>query len=282
MLLWMLALACDMGPSDVTVIDDVQIVHAGVNRPVVLPATSHPFTVTVADPTGGGVELLAWACTGFDGTCLEADWMAPADRLKVVDAVDQGEFAEDAALSFVAPAELAVLLQGDTGLPFEPFAGFWFLACEPGLCPWIQQARDALAAGSIDAELEAFLGDPAAGLRDVPAAGSSLANRRLPLTTGDAAELNTNPELRLAQDVELTVDPAAEVPLTFEWIDEFPDSIELQAFTTVGAMGPPTATWDDPVITWYAGDEAASGRIYVVARDGLGGTALWRADAAVQ
>ncbi|MCB9778717.1 MAG: hypothetical protein H6742_09160 [Alphaproteobacteria bacterium] len=278
----LLLLGCDGGPSDVTVIRDVQIVHAGVDVPVAVPGLSQRYTLTVADPTGGGVELLAWACTGFDGECAEAAFVAPAERMVVVDAVDQGDFSEDADLDLTVPAELALLAGADTGLPFDPFAGVWFLACEPGLCPWIRQARDALAAGAIDAELEAFLGDPTAALDQVPADGSSLAQRRLPLATDDGAEPNANPELRVAGDPVLAVQTGAEVPLTFEWIDEEPGSIELQAFTTVGAMGPPTAVFDDPEITWFAGEEAGAGRLYVVARDASGGSALWRADASVE
>jgi len=277
-------LACS-GPSDVTVIHDVQLVHVGASPPELAPGQETSLTVTVADPTGGGMEILAWPCTDLGAGCAEDVGQPVADWVQLLQPQD-----EDATLRLTASEAWAEALSPDSGvadsgsLPFAPALDVWFLACRPGLCPAIDQARAAPAVGQAeDTALRAFLHDPTAAMAGLPLDGTSLGQRRVPIRLRAAGEAaNENPELRLEDDRVLSLAPGGEQSLRFGLIDERPDGLQLDGLTSVGTLGPARTDAYDPSFTWFAGDQAATGRIYVVVRDGEGGSALWRADASVE
>lgn len=278
MLFILTVLACG-GPAEVTTIRDVQIVHVGASPAELLPGEATTLTVTVADPQGGGVELLAWPCTDLGEGCAEDLGQPVAEWVTVLD--PQGE---DATLALVASPLWTAFLEADTGgLAFDPYAGAWFLACRPGLCAPIDLARAAPAPGSEDdLTLRTFLHDPTAGMADLPLDGASLGQRRVPVSDRPAEERNENPELRLEDDRALSLAPGGEEELTFGLIDETPDALQLDGYTSIGTLGPARTDFYAPSFTWYAGDQAGAGRIYVVLRDGEGGSALWRGDATVE
>jgi hypothetical protein len=274
----LLLLAC-MGPSDTTIIRDVQIVHVGASPAELQPGESSTLTVTVADPSQQGVEILAWPCTDLGEGCAEDLGQPVSEWVSLLSPVD-----EDATWTVTASPLWAKLLSADTGSAyFEPYAGAWFQACRPGECAPIELARSTPAAGSDDdVALRAFLNDPTAGMAELPLDGAALAQRRVPVSDRGEDERNQNPELRLEDERELTLAVGGEQELLFGLIDETPDALQLDGYTSIGTLGPARTDFYSPTFTWYAGEAAGEGRIYVVVRDGEGGSALWRQDAVVE
>lgn len=281
--LWpcLLLMACADGPADLTVVHDLQLIHAGLAPPQVAPGEASTLTLTLADPQGGGSELMVWPCTDLGEGCVEERGQALEERVRLGSA-DQGDFGEDLVLELVAEPALAALLKLDPSeLPVAPAQDWWILACRPELCPWFEDLRAAPAPGSAaDAELRAFLADPVAQMGQVPLDGASLSRRQLLLSDLPVEERNSNPELRL-EEGETEVALGEEPVLRFAFVDELPDTVTLDGFTTLGALGPARTDVYDPTFTWYPGEEAGTGRLYVVARDEAGGSGLWRADARV-
>lgn len=273
----LLLLACG-GPSDVTIVRDVQIIHVGAEPTELLPGEETTLTVTVADPLGEGVQILAWPCTDLGEGCAEDLGQATSEWVSVLDPVD-----EDASLTLAASTLWTQALTSDAGgLPFEPYLGVWFLACRPGLCSQLDLALGQPAIGSDDDKaLRAFLHDPTAAMADLPLDGSSLGQRRVPVSGASVEDRNQNPELRLEEDRDLSLVVDGEEALTIGLIDETPGLLQLDGFTTIGRLGPSRTDFYDPVFTWFAGEEAGSGRIYIVLRDSAGGSALMRKDATV-
>ncbi len=262
-------LACS-GPSDTTRVRDVQIIHVGAQPAELNPGEAGVLTVTVADPSGQGVEAMAWPCTDLGEGCLE-DPGAAAGWAQGVELE-----AEDGVVEVLAsPTWEGVLASGEE-LPFEPFQGTWFLACRTGLCPVIGQAL----AGD-DAALD-FLRDPTAGMVDLPLDGASLVRRTVRVSQRTPDERNQNPSIERLGDEALQLSTQGEVGLSFTVLDESEGTLATDVFTSLGTLGPARVEGEEPEFTWYAGEEAGQGRIYAVVRDEEGGSALWRAEVVVE
>ncbi|RME29189.1 MAG: hypothetical protein D6798_00685 [Deltaproteobacteria bacterium] len=265
------------GPADVTVIHDVQVIHVGAEPPDVEPGQATTLTATIADPLGGGVEVLAWACTDLGAGCIEDTGQAAVDRVSLRIPVD-----EQVSFDLVAPASVTDPDATDTGgMPVDAFVGAWVFACRPGICPQFDLLRSDPAPGSGDDEaLRDFLADPTAALVDLPVDGVSLARRRVRVRAPGEAP-NGNPALALADGDPLSLSVGGETPLEVELTDETPEALQLDGATTIGGLAPARTDGSSPRFTWFAGDTPGTGRIYIVARDGLGGSAVLRADVEV-
>lgn len=261
----LLLLAC-AGPSDVTVIRDVQIVHIGAEPPEAAPGEVFAHTVTVADPSGGGVEAMAWPCTDLGEGCVE-DPGAAAGWAQAL-AFD----GEDARFQGVISPLWATVLADPELSGFSLSQTSWVLACRPGLCPVIGQAL----AG--DDQSYAFLQDPVSGMASLPLDGASLSRRGVVPSLLAEEERNRSPSLGLDGEVAFALGVGEE--LSFSLLAEDPDGDELtvDVFTTLGSLGPARVETSPAEFTWYAGETSGEGRLYATVRDGRGGSALWSVD----
>lgn len=257
-------LAC-AGPSDTTRVRDVQIVHVGAQPAELNPGEPGTLTVTVADPSGEGVEVMAWPCTDLGEGCLEDPDAATAVELD----------GEDGVVEVVGSPYWEQALSSGEELPFDPFQGVWFLACRTGLCPVIAQA----VAG--DAAALDFLRDPTGGMVDLPLDGTSLVRRTVRVSQRTPDERNDNPSIERLGDEALQLSTQGELALSFSVRDDGEGTLSTDVFTSLGTLGPARAEGEEPEFTWYASEEAGQGRIYAVVRDEEGGSALWRSEVAV-
>lgn len=97
----LLLAACEDGPSEETLVDDVQVIAAVAEPLVVAPGESWTLETHVADPKERGAEVLLWAC--LDEEC-QTERVTPEDEIATLDVVS------------AVPIPL------------------WILACDPGIC----------------------------------------------------------------------------------------------------------------------------------------------------
>jgi hypothetical protein len=270
----LLALGCGPGPSDETLIDELQVVGAIVEPPEIGPGEDATVEVVVADPLGTGADVLVWSCTGFGAGCLEAP--APLPEWAAVGSLED----EQLVIPWTAsPALGALLEEGETAE-----AGLWVLACEPGLCAVIDEVRAALDDGGAAPDaLVADLADPFAWVADLPIDGVSLAQRSLVLSARPQEQRNTNPVIDVRRDGPTTVSPGQDLELPIEVSDDG-DTVELAfGLATGGGFGLPSFDVLDgeAILRWYAPDETGEVDLFVVVNDGEGGTAVWRERALV-
>jgi len=270
----LLALACSPGPSEETLIDELQVVGAIVEPPEIGAGEEAIIDVVVADPVGTGAEVLVWSCTGFGAECLEAD--APLSEWAAVGVpLDQ-----HLAIPWSAPPALGALVgEGETvAIPL------WVLSCAPGLCPLIDDVATALErGGAAPAALIADLADPLEWMADLPMSGVSLAQRSLVLSGRPPEERNANPVIEVRREAPSTVSAGEDVELPIRVSDEG-GTVDLAfGLATGGGFGMPSFDVLDgrAVLRWYAPDETGEVDLFVVVDDGEGGSAVWRERAVV-
>lgn len=96
----LLLAACADGPSEETLVRDVQVIAAVADPPVVAADEPYTLTVTAADPLDRGAEVLVWRC---DDLGCDTRRGAPEDERVGFDLVGGG-------------------------------GPLWVLACDPGIC----------------------------------------------------------------------------------------------------------------------------------------------------
>lgn len=266
----LLALLACAGPADTTKVRDVQIVHVGAEPAELNAGETSVMTVTVADPSGEGVQLIAWPCTDLGEGCVEDPGTAAGWAQEIE--LD----GEDGTVEIIASTIWEGVFASGEELPFDPFQAMWFLACRPGLCPVLDQAL----AG--DEAAYAFLQDPAAGMVDLPVDGSSLVRRSVVISQDGPEDRNENPQILRVGEDELLLSTLGELTLQFQVADDGEGTLTTDVYTEVGTLGPARGEGATPEFIWYAGEEAGEGRIYAVVRDDEGGSALWRGDARVE
>jgi hypothetical protein len=256
--LWLLV-GCMAGPNEDTVVDDVRVLAIQADPPEVGPGEASALTVTVVDPAGLAPDVLLWTCLDLGEGCLEA--AGPADSWLTL-----ATPADEQILSprFAPPALASVL--GDE-LPTLPVPT-WALACPPGVCPLIEDAREALGAGAVPEDLAARLAAPEAELASLGFEEVSLARASLWVTSLPESERNRAPVL---QGVEIDGDQLIVTA-------EDPDGDDLQAwpYATAGAFERPQVPLGSDPLVYYPPDDGGSARLYVVVDDSRGGQALWR------
>lgn len=271
-------LGCGVGDSHPSQVTDTRVIAAVVQPAQPQPGTTAFMTVYVADPKERGVELLAWSCTPFQGQpCVELNAGIEA-MVTVVDQPTNGTFT----LARTVPGDVEALLDatGDDDLA----AVIWLLACEPGTCEIIEEAREALAAPDdtdLAERLARDLADPTPWMRELPLGGVNLAARRVRLGRS-GQELNENPvaDPRFLTDDEREADtmtvPLGDVrSLRFAVFDANGTRADAYGYSTVGRFDDVAVRedrQDDSVVHWLLGpDQPAEGRVWVVFDDGDGG-----------
>ena len=268
--------ACSQAGLDLSLIDDVRVVAMVADPPEVAPGESATIEVTVADPLRRAPELMVWACTPVAGVCLESSYLALPDRLALLATVN-------GTATYTQP--IPELDLSDDAL-FEP--RLWALACAPGLCPIIDEARERLEVGASTAALEADLAHPDTWLAELPWDGLHLATHTYRASTAAEGERNANPvyEPRYpgGTDEQLEIGPGETLNVSFWSGDLNGDNVRVYASTTAGSFPDPDTEVDDNAarLLYVAPDQPQEGDIYVVFEDGRGGEALYRQHVVVQ
>ena len=262
-------IACDGMPDETSLIDGVQVVTVLLDPPEVAPGASTDATLLVARPAGDPADVLLWSCTNLGDGCLEAA-LPPSQWLEA------WSTAGTHTRAFAAPEALAAVVTDSVALPVS----LWALACDPGVCGVVDEARAAIDAGAVPASLAKDLADPFGLIGALPIEAVSLARRSLSVSANPTP--NENPVIDLAPPEAdyAVVARGAEVSLTWTVTDE--TDVVADALTTAGAMS--NATWDDHevTVTWFAPDAPGDATLYLVLEDGSGGAALWTASARVE
>jgi hypothetical protein len=252
-LLVSLGVACADGPSDETLVDELRVMAIQADPPEAAPGQEVSLTAAVADPQGAGADVLLWHCTDLGEGCVE-DGTEHAWSL----ALDDGL----ATATATVPAALA---------PFaseEPLRAtlLWALACEPGLCP------------QVDDPAGWDLSDPASWLEELPMQGVSLGFNLLAISSREDGL--DNPELELLSDAPLEAAPGELLTLDFSVQLDVAATVDTLAFGYATAGGFDAAEYavgDDGAVSlaWYAPDQAATVELWVIVNDGAGGVGLW-------
>ncbi|MDP2313542.1 MAG: hypothetical protein Q8P41_11600 [Pseudomonadota bacterium] len=251
------------GANDETLVDELRVMAVVVEPPEVAPGATATITAWVADPGDVAPDALLWTCTNLGDGCLEA---AEAAQGTTVSAPTDGTVVTER----IAPPALAgVVADGTTVLPVL----LWALACAPGVCPAIDLATAAPAAGTDDADaLATFLADPFEGAEALPLLGTSLALAQVQVST--RATPLVNPVLT-GPDVELVVAPGASIDLAFTV--SAPGVVTAYGYTTNGGFDATEyAVVDGAVtLTWFGSDTAGDAELWVIVNGEDGGSAVW-------
>ena len=279
--MWVLALAaCELLQDTdryLTEVSDLRIVGLVLEPPEVRPNDTVRIESHIADPQGKGFDLMLWTCVPFDGGCLEslldvrptvvrdADWTLPLVNFARVP-VEVGN------LLVVPGIELTVLV--------------WALACEPGLCPLIDEVDDALIAPFPDWDpLYARLAQPDEEIRHLPFAGVNLAARRLFVSLEtDESERNQNPTYTVLQGASTNVLQGGQRETwNLRVVDRQGDRMHAYGFSTAGEITDrQRVTGNEVEITWTTPENLRQDhvRIWIVIEeeDEGNGSAILTAD----
>lgn len=279
---WLLWTGCTMGPSVETVVDELRVVVFRPLDPEVAPGETTELEGIIADPDGEGYDWILWTCTSLGEGCLEAETEDEAWTGLTVDA-----FHEDAPASGRFGGELTVdpalfALASETPIPL---VGAHALVCKEGRCPVIDQALEAPAPGTPQADdLRAALADPVALLEDLPLNGVSLTSWRVDVSTRPPEDRRVHPVLGDCQYASPSTEPRT-VPVdgrleaTCAVEGPFDADAALWGYATAGGWEgqalqvAPGATEADPYV-WIAPAaeaEAENLGLWLVLTDGLGG-----------
>lgn len=276
--------ACGPTPAPVTTVRGLQVVAMVTDPPEPLAREPMSVEVWVADGLGRGADVLVWLCTPVDGRCLEHDALPGADGLPLLFVTQTGR-ADPTFRARVAWPLLADIARGYVEAQVDEVLGeevedagsglfVWALACVPGTCDVIEQVRADPVAGSATwrAATDA-LADPSLILDDLPPGEASVAVKFVPLYTDEASYATT---FRFPNQLPL-LDGEAGLPgdpISLQWADPDGDEVEIQSFTTAGAVSAST-TFQGVEVDPSPGARGQYGDVFVVAEDGRGGTAVW-------
>lgn len=260
------ALTACGGPSDETLLDELRVLAMVPAQPELAPLESTTVSTRVVDPLAEGFEALVWTCTSLGEGCLEDEEGRSVEVVAPTDGRVDTALSVSAALSYVASPE-----------PL-PLIAVWALACQPGLCPLL----DDVASG---AEIDpALWQDPLDWMDELPMTGVSLAFTTLYVSSRDPDERHQAPTLTGPTEA-LTVAPAGTLSLSATALGELGEEAKVWAYTEGGGF---VSTDERPdadgvvLFDWVAPETAGEVPIYLLLVDGLGGSALWEGRVAVQ
>lgn len=259
---------CAMDVLPETVIDELTVLAIAPVPPEVGPTDAIAVEVTVVDPDEEAFDVLVWLCTNTGDGCLEAGGDSPRPLWEFVAVFPAA--SETTSVQLPALPGLAfALTEPDTVLPLF----VWALACRPGACDVFTQVDAAPAPGTPAwTALVDRLGDPRSLLDGVAIVDASLATHGVRVS--NRAVRNEAPLL--------TVTPPGDpigVDTDAPFVVGASEDVELFAYAVRGS-------WDTaqvsiiydisaPTLQYAAPAEAGTDRLYLVAEDGDGGTALW-------
>jgi len=150
-------------------------------------------------------------------------------------------------------------------------------ACDPEVVPDGSVAT-VFGFACTDCEGPGPLGAWRSWMQDLPFEDVNLAQRQVPLSTDPTQRLNENPSLVLQEALPARVIPEETLQLVFALDDATVLDPRAYGYATLGAFDAPDgAPFDDEaVLTWTAPETAGTAALYVVAEDGLGGSAVWQ------
>lgn len=264
-------IACMPGPSAQTLVDELRVIAVVAEPPEARPGEAIDAEVIVADPLAVGADVAIWLCTpSGQGACLEQG--SPLQQRLAI-----GRLEGDRLSAQLQVADAWGALAVDEPLPIPA----WILACAPGLCPQLEVLRIASGAGAADPQLEALLASPLEWVAELPIEGVSLASKQLAVSTRPPGDRNSNPVLTV--EGELSSEPSAELTLEVSVTDQ-EEVAEVVGLSTGGGFGLPAFEVLDgrAQMRWFAPEVPSEVRLYTVATDGVGGTAVWSGDATVR
>lgn len=282
----LLALACGGGQRHPSEVVDARILGIVAEPPEAQPGETVEVSVLVANPQAREMEVLIWTCGMYEGECVEsmrpfADWAIVATpngtgpRTSGLDVIAEYA-AEQAQVTRSVPSEVSELLDYVDPIPVLLYA----LACEPGLCPLIDEAKDALKDNYADSDLEKKLADPTLWMYALPMDGVSLAVQQFAVSNANKSR-NDNPifDPRFVQgrDAVLRVPAGGELEVAFFVDDPDAEKVYGYSYTTIGAFEARRVKEEDNAIRNYllAPNQTGEGRVYMVFEDRDGGAAIW-------
>ena len=147
----------------------------------------------------------------------------------------------------------------------------WALACAPGRC------------GDLSGVADEDLQDPTGWLQELPITGVSAGFRTVPVaaSTEGTAVAPRNPTLEQVPDEPVAIaQGAAEEGAVLSFVASGAET--AYGYATSGGFSAPSygvSSSGEVELTWFAAEEPAPARLYVVFEDGLGGVAVWIGDA---
>jgi hypothetical protein len=258
-----------MGPSDETLLDELRVIAAVAEPPEISPGESVDITATVVDPLEAGMEMVIWACTPTVGGCAED--RLPLDERLAVPAITDSTATATLRTPIVPLPEDTVI----SGI-------VWLMACEPGLCDVIEDARTALAN---DGDFPDALRDPVSLLQGLPLTGVSLATRSVGLSNRPVEERNANPVITVTAPLPDTITAEEELEFPLDISDDtVTDVLVAVGLTTGGGFGAPLfdVLEGRADLTYFAPDSSGVVDLYVIAEDGDGGSAIWKGQTTVE
>ena len=238
-------LAC-AAPSQDTLVDELRVLGLFTDVPEVMPGQTVDYDTLVFDPYDSH-DLLQWTCTSlFPGECAEAEldiW----DGLTLNEPL--GQFQVSMGLSAVANEE-----------PL-PLVSRWALACEPGVCPFLEDLNDNLSE-PLSEDLTAMLQDPTLLLEGLPFEGVSLAYRQLNVSMRQSPDINPSISCEEVSEAE----PLETVEFLCGLSGNFDKGAAVWGYTTAGA-------WIGDSVSLSAGDSEISYSLQ--APEDTGEVSLW-------
>ncbi|MFT5681869.1 MAG: hypothetical protein ACI8RZ_002787 [Myxococcota bacterium] len=286
MVILLTLLACGAGERHPSVVEDLRILGIVAEPPEAYPGETVAITVLVADPKKRSSEVLIWTCGLYEGECAES--LMPFNDWAIVvelgmeegrgDALGElvAESSELARVTRTVPSDASEILEFINPIPVVLYA----LACQPGLCPIIDDVKAAREAGIADSGLKERLSDPTLWMHTLPMEGVSLAGQQLVISDQPAELRNHNPTFdpRFAEAYEpvLRVPVGGELEVAFFTDDPDAEKVYGYAYTTVGAFEERRVKEEDNAVrNWLKGTEVGEGWVYMVFEDRDGGAAIW-------
>ena len=184
--------------------------------------------------------------------------------------------AEQARVTRSVPDEVSEILDYVDPIPVLLYA----LACEPGLCPLIEEVKKAREDNIADDELKEKLADPTLWMYSLPMDGVSLAVQQFAVSYAEKSR-NDNPiyDPRFVQgrDSVLRVPAGGELEVAFFVDDPDAEKVYAYSYTTIGSFEERRVKEEENAIRNYllAPSQTGEGRAYVVFEDRDGGAAIW-------
>jgi len=254
------AVGCTDGPNDDTLVSELRVLAIQADPPEAAPGQDVELTVTITDPASTGAEVLLWHCTDLGTGCLEDGTSHTWTQDLEGDSVGVTATVPDALAAFASDEPVRATL-------------VWALACEPGLCPQIDDPDGW------------DLSSPTEWLGDLPMLGVSLAFNAMAVSTRDDGL--QNPVIERVGDAPIEANSGEIVELDFTVQLDVAATVDTLAFGygTAGGFGTTEyAIGDDGEVTleWYAPEDAGAATLYVVVNDGAGGVGVWVDQATVR
>lgn len=280
-------LGCSSGPSAETLVSELRVLAVLADTPEARPGETVALESLVVDPLDDGYDAIAWSCTFTGESCLESAGFTGV----VWDGLVGAASPEDPwlASAYFVPPQLSEFVSAEP----VPLVQHWTLACEPGLCPVIDEALAAPEPGSAAAStLQEQLSDPFSVLETLPMQGVSLGLRSISVSTRSDEERVRNPTVACRSEEgelgdALSVEAGGRLPLVCEVSGTYDGDGAIWGYTTAGGWEGEAQELDngdtDKEYVFIGPDEVPEVPeepvpVWVVISDGFGGVGIWEGE----